>query len=233
MSTPSRSLEHLAATGAIHPSWCAPLAPVQQLLERAWQAVSAEREAGTEVLPESPLVLRAFRQPFEAVRVVILGQDPYPTPGHPVGLAFSVDAAVRPLPRSLQNILIELNHDQGVAIPASGDLSPWEHRGVLLLNSVLTVRAGQPLSHRDLGWQPIVHQALAALDARPQPPLVAVLWGAEAQKAARLLPNSHLVLSAHPSPLSAHRGFFGSRPFSRVNDALISGGSSPIDWSLE
>jgi uracil-DNA glycosylase len=233
MSTPSRSLEHLAATGAIHPSWCVPLAPVQHLLERVWQAVAAEREAGTEVLPEPRLVLRAFRQPFEAVRVVILGQDPYPTPGHPVGLAFSVDAAVRPLPRSLQNILIELNHDQGVALPASGDLSPWERRGVLLLNSVLTVRAGQPLSHRDLGWQPIVHQALAALDARPQPPLVAVLWGAEAQKVARLLPNSHLVLSAHPSPLSAHRGFFGSRPFSRVNDALISQGGSPIDWSLE
>jgi uracil-DNA glycosylase len=163
--------------------------------------------------------------------VLIVGQDPYPTPGHPVGLSFSVDPQVRPLPRSLSNIFRELVDDVGVPPPSSGDLSPWVSRGVLLLNRVLTVSPGKPGSHRGKGWEDVTAHAISALVQRDQP-LVAILWGRDAQTLTPLLGNTQIVASVHPSPLSAHGGFFGSKPFSRVNEHLKSLGAQPIDWTL-
>lgn len=215
----------------MHPSWQAALAPVADELETVRGRVAAERAAGIEVLPAEPAVLRAFEQPYEAVRVLILGQDPYPTPGHPVGLAFSVAADVRPLPPSLRNILTELSEDLGLPAPATGDLSAWAERGVLLLNRSLTVRAGAAGSHARLGWEPVTRRAVAALAERHQP-LVAILWGAHAQSLRAQLGAVPIIASAHPSPLSAYRGFFGSRPFSRANELLRAQGAVPIDWSL-
>jgi uracil-DNA glycosylase len=186
---------------------------------------------GRGYLPAGENVLRAFARPLDAVRVLIVGQDPYPTPGHAVGLSFSVDPDVRPVPRSLQNIYTELASDLGVARPTSGDLSPWADRGVLLLNRVLTVSPGRPGSHRGKGWEAVTAQAIRALVERPQP-LVAILWGRDAQSLAPMLGATPVVASVHPSPLSASGGFFGSRPFSRVNTLLADQGAEPIDWSL-
>ncbi len=191
----------------------------------------SEVAEGRTYLPAGEHVLRAFTRPFADVRVLVVGQDPYPTPGHPVGLSFSVAPSVRPLPRSLQNIFRELREDVGVAQPASGDLSPWADRGVLLLNRVLTVRPGEPASHRGKGWETVTDQAIRALVARGTP-LVAVLWGRDAQTLTPLLAGVPLVASAHPSPMSADRGFFGSRPFSTVNRLLVEQGAVPVDWSL-
>jgi uracil-DNA glycosylase len=186
--------------------------------------------AGEQVLPAPENILRAFRQPFDDVRVLIVGQDPYPTPGHPVGLAFSVAADVRPVPRSLGNIFTELRDDLGLAAPDSGDLTPWTRHGVLLLNRVLTVRSGAAGSHRRHGWEAVTEQAIRALAARGTP-LVAILWGRDAENLAPLLGDTALIVSAHPSPLSARRGFFGSRPFSRANALLAEQGAAPVDWS--
>ena len=191
----------------------------------------AEDAAGRGYLPRGADVLRAFQEPMAQVRVLIVGQDPYPTPGHAVGLAFSVAADVRPLPRSLANILMELRDDVGVQIPACGDLTPWTSQGVLLLNRVLTVRPGAPGSHRGHGWEQVTEAAIRAL-VRRGGPLVAVLWGRDAQTLAPLLGDVPTIMSTHPSPLSASRGFFGSRPFSRVNEALLAHGAAPIDWGL-
>ena len=191
----------------------------------------AEAAAGEQVLPAPEQILRAFRQPFDDVRVLIVGQDPYPTPGHPVGLAFSADPEVRPVPRSLGNIFTELRDDLGLPTPASGDLTPWTRHGVLLLNRVLTVRAGAAGSHRRHGWEAVTEQAIRALAARGTP-LVAILWGKDAEKLAPLLGDTPTIVSAHPSPLSARRGFTGSRPFSRANTLLAAQGAAPIDWSL-
>ena len=191
----------------------------------------AEVAAGRAYLPAGENVLRAFTRPFDAVRVLVVGQDPYPTPGHAVGLSFSVAPDVRPLPRSLQNIFRELHDDVGGDAPANGDLSPWADRGVLLLNRVLTVRPGEPASHRGKGWETVTDQAIRALVAREQP-LVAVLWGRDAQTLAPLLGTTPTVASVHPSPMSADRGFFGSRPFSTVNALLVQQGAAPIDWSV-
>jgi uracil-DNA glycosylase len=195
------------------------------------QFLRAEVAAGRGYLPAGEHVLRAFTQPLDAVRVLVVGQDPYPTPGHPVGLSFSVSPQTRPLPRSLQNIVREYVDDLGLPPPRTGDLSVWAERGVLLLNRVLTVQPGLPGSHRGKGWEPVTECAIDALVARGGP-LVAVLWGRDAQSLRPHLGAVPVVASAHPSPMSADRGFFGSRPFSRVNALLAQQGAPPVDWRL-
>ncbi|WP_159803385.1 uracil-DNA glycosylase [Arthrobacter zhaoguopingii] len=209
--------------------WAPALAPQEPTLHRLAARLEEDRRAGHRILPQPGNILRAFSGPLAGVKVVIVGQDPYPTPGHSVGLAFSVDPATRPLPRSLVNIHKELADDLGVTAPATGDLSGWTRQGVLLMNRVLTVRAGEPASHRGWGWEDVTDAALRALVARGGP-LVAVLWGREALKLKPLFADIPTVESAHPSPLSASRGFFGSRPFSRVNALLQQQGADPVDW---
>ena len=216
----------------VHPSWAPALAPLQQEFTEIGGFLRAESAAGRPWAPAGPNILRAFDQPLDDVRVLIVGQDPYPTPGHAVGLSFSVAPDVRPLPRSLQNIFRELHDDLGLPSPASGDLSPWTQHGVLLLNRVLTVRVGEPGSHRGIGWEAITAAAIDALVARPDAPLVAILWGRDAQSLAPSLPDVPVIASAHPSPMSADRGFFGSRPFSRANAELEELGADGVDWSL-
>lgn len=213
---------------AVHPSWIQPLTPVIGDLQRALGAARADWESGAEVWPAPEHILRAFQQPFDAVRILIVGQDPYPTPGHAVGLAFSTRADTTPIPASLRNISQELHNDVGASLP-SGDLSHWVDHGVLLLNRVLTVRAGEPGSHRKLGWEEVTDQVIRALADRDEP-LVAILWGRDAQTLQPLLGDSPAITSPHPSPLSARRGFFGSRPFSRANELLIAQGGEAITW---
>ena len=215
----------------IAPDWAAALASLGDVIARIDDRLTAERAAGASHLPASDAVLRAFTLPLADVRVLLVGQDPYPTPGHPVGLSFAVARDVRPLPRSLANVYRELSDDLAVQPPAHGDLSAWADRGVLLLNRVLTVRAGEAGSHRGIGWEAVTDTAVAALAARGGP-LAAVLWGRSAAALQPLLHRTPVVASAHPSPLSAARGFFGSRPFSRVNAALERQGAPPLDWSL-
>ncbi|HEY0374460.1 MAG TPA: uracil-DNA glycosylase [Amnibacterium sp.] len=225
-------LTDLAAAGAIDPGWADALAPAEPALVAAEAFAAADAAAGHVVLPAPDLVLRAFRIPFDSVRVVVVGQDPYPTPGHPIGLAFAVERHVRPLPRSLGNIYRERFDDLGLPPAAHGDLTAWADRGVLLLNRDLTVRAGAAGSHAGRGWEAVTGRALAALAERGGP-LVAILWGRRAQAlGADLLPHVARVESAHPSPLSARTGFFGSRPFSRTNALLMQQGAPGIDWSL-
>jgi uracil-DNA glycosylase len=225
-------LAHLAAVGAIDSGWAGALAPAEPALVAAEAFAAADAVAGAMVLPAPDLVLRAFRTPFEAVRVVVVGQDPYPTPGHPIGLAFAVERHVRPLPRSLVNIYRERFDDLGLPPAEHGDLAAWADQGVLLLNRDLTVRAGAAGSHAGHGWETVTGRALAALGERGGP-LVAILWGRRAQAlGAAVLPHVARVESAHPSPLSARTGFFGSRPFSRTNALLIEQGALPVDWRL-
>lgn len=215
----------------LDPGWAEVLAPLTEHVASIGDFLRAEVAAGHGYLPAGQNVLRAFTQPFDQVRVLVVGQDPYPTPGHPVGLSFSVAPDVRPLPRSLQNIFRELVDDLGVSKPTNGDLSPWADRGVLMLNRVLTVRPGAPGSHRGKGWEQVTELAIKALAGRGLP-MVALLWGRDAQTARPSLGEVPRVESAHPSPMSADRGFFGSRPFSRVNALLTEQGADPIDWSL-
>lgn len=215
----------------VHPTWVPLLRPAEEHLRAAQDFLRDELAVGRGHLPAGPDVLRAFSRPVDEVRVLLVGQDPYPTPGHAVGLAFSVAPDVRPLPRSLRNVLLERRDDLGLPVPASGDLSPWSASGVLLLNRVLTVAPGAPGSHRGRGWEEVTAAAVRGLAARGGP-LVAVLWGRDAQALAPALGDVPLVTSAHPSPLSASRGFFGSRPFSRVDDMLRAQGGRPVDWSL-
>lgn len=215
----------------VHPSWARALEPVAETVAALGGFLRAEVAAGRGYLPAGPHVLRAFERPLEEVRVLIVGQDPYPTPGHAVGLSFSVAPDVRPIPRSLANIYAELQSDLGVQLPTSGDLTPWADRAVLLLNRVLTVRPGTPASHRGQGWEEVTACAISALVARGGP-LVAILWGRDARSLAPHLGGMPRIESAHPSPLSARSGFFGSRPFSRANDLLVRQGADPIDWSL-
>lgn len=217
-------------TQIMAPDWARALAPQEEALAALGDFLHAERAAGRPYLPAGQHILRAFSQPLRDVRVLIVGQDPYPTPGHAVGLAFSVAPGVAP-PRSLVNIYRELQDDLGVALPTTGDLTPWTEQGVLLLNRVLSVGVGEPGSHQGRGWEAITEAAIRALVARGGP-LVAVLWGAKAQSLAPLLGSTPIIASPHPSPLSASRGFFGSRPFSRVNSALQAQGAAPIDWRL-
>jgi len=190
-----------------------------------------EISKGHGYLPEGKNILRAFQSDFESVRVLIVGQDPYPTPGHAIGLSFAVSRQTQPLPRSLQNIYRELQSDLGIAPPTHGDLSAWSNQGVLLLNRVLTVSAGLAGSHRGKGWERITECAIRALVQRDRP-MVAILWGKDAQDIAALLGDIPTIVSAHPSPLSAHRGFFGSRPFSKANECLKNLGVEPIDWRV-
>ncbi|WIE73976.1 uracil-DNA glycosylase [Curtobacterium sp. MCJR17_020] len=215
----------------VDPGWASALAPVEADVHRMGAWLRDETAAGRSYLPAGADVLRAFTTPFDAVKVLVVGQDPYPTPSNPIGLSFAVDPAVRPVPRSLVNIYKELSADVGVTPPAHGDLRAWSDQGVLLLNRVLTVRAGDAGSHRGKGWEAVTDQAVRALVARGTP-LVAVLWGAQAASVRPLLGDTPVVASAHPSPLSASRGFFGSRPFSQVNALLQEQGAAPVDWSL-
>lgn len=215
----------------VAPDWADALEPVHDAITAAGEFLRAEIAAGYSYLPAGPNILRAFREPMANVRVLIVGQDPYPTPGHPMGLSFSVDAHVRPLPPSLANIFRELQEDLGIPPSPHGDLSAWAAQGVLLLNRVLTVRAGAAASHRGRGWEKVTEQAIRALVDRGGP-LVAVLWGRDAQTLKPLLGDVPFIESAHPSPLSASRGFFGSRPFSRVNTLLTELGAEPINWQL-
>ena len=223
---PTRALVDL-----VHPSWAAALEPVAGTVSALGEFLREEVAAGRGYLPAGGHVLRAFEHPLDDVRVLIVGQDPYPTPGHAVGLSFSVAPDVRPIPRSLQNIYAEMATDLGLSTPSSGDLSPWADRGVLLLNRVLTVRPGSPASHRGRGWESVTAQAISALVHRGGP-LVAVLWGRDARSLAPHLGDVPRIESTHPSPLSARSGFFGSRPFSRANELLRQQGAEPIDWSL-
>jgi uracil-DNA glycosylase len=223
MAEPLRSI--------IDPDWADALQPVAGRIAAMGDFLRAEVAAGRRYLPAGENVLRAFKQPFSAVRVLIVGQDPYPTPGHAVGLSFSVDPQVRRLPGSLANIFREYSDDLGYPAPATGDLTPWSERGVLLLNRVLTVAPGQPGSHRGKGWEEVTDQAIRALVAR-QAPMVAILWGRDARTLAPLLGDVPRVESAHPSPYSAASGFFGSHPFSRANNLLQQQGAEPIDWKL-
>ncbi|MGI8768598.1 MAG: uracil-DNA glycosylase [Propionibacteriaceae bacterium] len=216
----------------VHPTWAPVLEPLAGTLESLGDFLRAELRAGRDYLPASADVLRAFQLPMPEVRVLIMGQDPYPTPGHPVGLSFSVAADVRPIPRSLANIYTELNTDLGVPPAAHGDLSSWFHQGVLLLNRCLTVRPGKPGSHRGNGWEQITEAAISAL-AQRSGPMVAILWGKDAQSLIPLLGKVPHIASAHPSPLSARSGFFGSKPFSRANTLLVEQGAGPISWALD
>ncbi|MBI1351016.1 MAG: uracil-DNA glycosylase [Actinomycetales bacterium] len=219
-------------TDLVHPSWAPALAPLQDRFTDIGDYLRTESAAGRPWAPAGANILRAFQQPLDDVRVLIVGQDPYPTPGHAVGLSFSVAPDVRPLPRSLQNIFRELNDDLGLPAPRNGDLTPWTHHGVMLLNRVLTVRLGEPGSHRGIGWEEITSTAIDALVERPDQPLVAILWGRDAQSLQPSLPDVPIIASAHPSPMSADRGFFGSRPFSRANAQLEELGADGVDWSL-
>lgn len=228
----ARTIPQLADAGLIHPSWVDALVPVQPQLTRLGEFLRQEEASGRPYLPAGAAVLRAFQAPLADVRVLLLGQDPYPTPGHPVGLAFSVERRVRPLPRSLVNVFRELRDDLSVSPPPHGDLSAWSERGVLLLNRVLTVRAGVSGSHRGRGWEAVTDAALRAVAGR-RVPLVALLWGRDAQAVRPLLGDTAVVASAHPSPLSAAAGFFGSRPFSRCNVLLRNQGADPVDWRLD
>ena len=215
----------------IDAGWAEALDPVAGRIAAMGEFLRAEVAAGRRYLPAGENVLRAFKQPFADVRVLIVGQDPYPTPGHPVGLSFSVAPDVRRLPPSLVNIFTEYSADLGYPAPANGDLTPWSERGVLLLNRVLTVQPGKPGSHRGKGWEEVTEQAIRAL-ARRDAPLVAILWGRDARTLVPLLGGIGCIESAHPSPYSASSGFFGSHPFSRANRLLEQQGAEPVDWKL-
>jgi uracil-DNA glycosylase len=218
--------------GSVHPEWRLALAPVIPKLEELSRFLDDEAKAGTGFLPATHNILRVFRSSPREVKVLLVGQDPYPSPGHAIGLAFSVDSAVRPLPRSLRNMYRELTEDLGIPAAEHGDLSAWSENGVMLLNRTLTVAPGLAGSHRGRGWEDVTELAVRVLAARQQP-LVAILWGADARKLAPLLEGVPVFESAHPSPLSASRGFFGSAPFSKANAALLAAGAEPVDWRVD
>ena len=225
------TLPELADAGLMDAGWAEALTPVAPDLAALGERLRAEVSAGRSYLPAGDRVLRAFQRPLAGVRVLIVGQDPYPTPGHPIGLSFAVDRHVRPLPRSLSNIYRELEADLGIPRAAHGDLSAWSDQGVMLLNRVLTVAPGQPASHRGWGWEKVTEHAIRTLVDRGGP-LVAILWGRDAANLRPLLGSTTIIESAHPSPLSASRGFFGSRPFSRANALIVEQGGRPVDWAL-
>jgi uracil-DNA glycosylase len=227
------ALAGLVEKGLVAPDWAEALAPVDGQIAQMGRFLREEIAAGRGYLPAGQHILRAFTRPLSQVKVLIVGQDPYPTPGHPVGLSFSVAPGVAP-PRSLVNIFAELVSDQGAPAPTSGDLTPWADAGVMLLNRSLTVQPGRPASHRGRGWEPVTDQAIRTLAARARQgaPLTAILWGRDAQSLKGELTPIPWVESVHPSPLSAHRGFLGSRPFGRVNRMLEEQGGTPVDWHL-
>jgi uracil-DNA glycosylase len=225
------ALAGLVERGLVAPDWAEALAPVDDRIATMGEFLRAEVAAGRGYLPAGDRIFRAFSRPLADVRVLLVGQDPYPTPGHPVGLSFSVAADVAPVPRSLANIYQELGTDLGCERPANGDLTPWSEQGVMLLNRVLTVAPGASASHRGRGWEAVTERAIEVL-ARRGGPLAAILWGRDAQSLKPVLGDVPWVESVHPSPLSASRGFFGSRPFSRVNTLLEKQGGTPVDWRL-
>jgi uracil-DNA glycosylase len=216
----------------VDPGWAEALAPAADRIAAMGDFLRTEVAAGRRYLPAGQNVLRAFAAPIADVRVLIVGQDPYPTPGHPIGLSFAVERHVRPIPRSLQNIYAELRDDLGIPPAAHGDLTRWSEQGVMLLNRVLTVQAGVSGSHRGKGWEAITELAIRALVARDRP-LVAILWGRDAATLRPLLGATPVIASAHPSPLSASSGFFGSRPFSRTDELLAESGADPVDWRVD
>jgi uracil-DNA glycosylase len=218
-------------TEIMAPDWAAAMQPVAERITSMGEFLRAEIAAGRGYLPAGDQVFRAFARPLADVRVLIVGQDPYPTPGHPVGLSFSVAPDVRRIPASLANIYREYSDDLGYPKPSNGDLTPWTERGVMLLNRVLTVQPGKIASHRGQGWEEVTEQAITALAERGGP-LVAILWGRDARNLAPLLGATPVIESAHPSPNSADRGFFGSRPFSRASALLEEQGAGPVDWKL-
>ncbi len=218
-------------TEIVEAGWAQALEPVAPQVAAMGEFLRAEIAAGRTYLPAGEHVLRAFKQPFHDVRVLIVGQDPYPTPGHAVGLSFSVAPDVRPIPKSLVNIYKEYTEDLGHPLPSNGDLTPWADQGVLLLNRALTVQPGKSNSHQGKGWEDVTEQAIKALAARDEP-MVAILWGRNARNLRPMLGSVPCIESAHPSPLSAHNGFFGSRPFSRANQLLADQGAGPVDWKL-
>lgn len=218
-----------------HSSWDSHLLPEleKDYMQSLKQFLRAQKAQGKQILPPVDRWFNALNStPLEQVKVVILGQDPYPTPGHAHGLCFSVLPEVRPLPKSLINIYKELASDLGIE-NRHGHLQHWANQGVLLLNSVLTVEAGHANAHQGKGWEQFTDKVIEVLNQQ-QRPLVFVLWGAYAQKKGAIIDDSrHLVIRApHPSPLSAHRGFFGSKPFSSINHFLVQQQQSEIDWSL-
>ncbi|MCU1584611.1 MAG: uracil-DNA glycosylase [Microbacteriaceae bacterium] len=215
----------------IDPGWADALEPVAGTIATLGEFLRAEVAEGRGYLPAGENILRAFTYPLADVRVLIVGQDPYPSLGHPIGLSFAVDRAVRPVPRSLHNIYKELRSDVGVEPPPHGDLSAWSEQGVMLLNRVLTVQPGRSGSHRRKGWETVTATAIHALVERGGP-LVAILWGKDAIALEPMLGSVPVVKSVHPSPLSAGGGFFGSHPFSRTNALLEAQGAVPIDWSI-
>jgi uracil-DNA glycosylase len=228
------ALAGLVDKGLMAPDWAEALAPVDDRIATLGGFLREELAEGRTYLPAGDNVFRAFRRPLADVRVLIVGQDPYPTIGHPIGLCFAVDRGVQPLPPSLLNIYQELANDVGVAPPPHGDLTAWTEQGVMLLNRVLTVQPGAPASHRGKGWEHVTACAIAALVRRADAgaPIAAILWGKDAQSLKPHLGAIPFVESAHPSPLAAYRGFFGSRPFSKVNALLVERGGAPVDWTL-
>ncbi|BBH17023.1 uracil-DNA glycosylase [Nocardioides baekrokdamisoli] len=225
------ALAGLVDRGLMASDWAEALAPVDQQVADMGAFLRAELALKRPYLPDGDRIFAAFQRPLADVRVLIVGQDPYPTPGHPIGLSFAVERDVRPLPASLRNIYQELSTDLGIAPAEHGDLTAWSDRGVMLLNRSLSVRPGAPASHASKGWEPITGAAITALVARGGP-LAAILWGRQAQSLIPALGEVPYVQSVHPSPLSAHRGFFGSRPFSQVNALLAAQSAEPIDWSV-
>ena len=223
------TLAGLVDRGLVAADWAEALGPVEERIAAMGRFLREELAAGRAYLPEGDHVLRAFQRPLADVRVLVVGQDPYPTPGHPIGLSFAVARDVWPLPPSLRNIYVELRDDLGVVPPKHGDLTAWADQGVMLLNRVLTVRPGESASHRGRGWEEVTECAIRALAGRGGP-LAAILWGRDAQSLKPLLGPVPWVESVHPSPLSASRGFFGSKPFSRVNRMLADQGGDPVDW---
>lgn len=227
------ALAGLVDRGLVAADWAEALAPVDDQIARMGTFLREEVAAGRGYLPAGDHVLRAFQRPLASVKVLLVGQDPYPTPGHPVGLSFSVAPGVAP-PKSLVNVFRELVEDLGVPMPTSGDLTPWADAGVMLLNRCLTVTPGQSAAHRGRGWEQVTDRAIRVLSERAASgvPLAAVLWGRDAQSLKGDLGPVPWVESVHPSPLSAHRGFFGSKPFSRVDRLLVEQGGEPVDWRL-
>ena len=228
------ALSGLVDQGLMAADWAEALAPVEDRVAALGRFLREELAAGRAYLPAGDRVFHAFRRPLADVRVLLVGQDPYPTPGHPIGLSFAVERDVRPIPRSLANIYRELADDVGFVPPPHGDLTPWADQGVMLLNRVLTVRPGESGSHRNQGWEHVTACAIQAVVRRAEAgaPMAAILWGRDAQTLKAHLGPIPWVESAHPSPLSASRGFFGSRPFSRANQLLVERGGRPVDWSL-
>ncbi len=211
----------------MHPTWQAALADTrEQLLMLEMKIID-----GRESAPIPQRVMRVFQKSMDDAKVLIVGQDPYPKAGHAIGLSFAVEQGTHPLPRSLQNMMTELHDDLGATVSNRGDLTRWVAQGVMLMNRHLTVPIGKAGGHMDIGWDAFTDKAVAALADRRGSKLVAILWGKEAQSLGALLGQAQVIKSAHPSPLSAARGFFGSKPFSKANAALRSVGQMPVDWS--